>query len=56
MDGKTICVIVTDLCKTYNADSSVCTSCFKGYNLTNGACTFSSSNNAKPSQLGCAKW
>jgi hypothetical protein len=56
MDGKTICVIVTDLCKTYNADSSVCTSCFKGYDLKDGSCILSASNNAKPSDLGCSSW
>jgi len=48
--------LITDLCKTYSADSSACTSCFKGYDLVDGSCILSQSNNAKPSDLGCGIW
>ncbi len=50
-----ICVAVKDQCKSYN-DSGACTSCFKGYDLIDGICEFSSFNSAKPADLGCAKW
>ena len=56
ISGKRICVLVTDLCKTYSDDSSSCTSCFKGYDLVDGSCILSAFNNAKPSDLGCGKW
>jgi hypothetical protein len=48
-----LCVAVKDLCKTY-ADTGACTSCFKGYDLTDGVCSLSASNSAKPADSGCA--
>jgi hypothetical protein len=50
-----VCVPVADQCKT-NADNGDCTSCFFGYDLKEGKCVFSDSNNAKPSDSGCATW
>ena len=52
---KKVCVPVSDQCKT-NDDSGNCLSCFKGYDLKEGACIFSSFNNAKPADSGCATW
>lgn len=54
-NAKKVCVAVSDQCKAYNADGQ-CNSCFKGYDLINGSCIFSASNNAKPSDLGCGSW
>ena len=42
-------------CKAYNADG-LCSACFKGYDLVNGACVSSPRNNAQPADLGCARW
>jgi hypothetical protein len=49
------CVAVSDQCKTHAANGD-CTACFQGYDLSNGTCVFSASNNAKPSDLGCGTW
>jgi len=49
------CVPVSDQCKTH-ADNGDCTDCYKGYDLKNGSCVFSDSNNAKPADLGCGSW
>ena len=49
------CVAVSDNCATHAANGD-CTTCYKGYDLVKGACVFSPSNNARPSDLGCATW
>ena len=54
-DSKGVCKIVNDQCKSWDS-AGLCTACFKGYELRNGSCLFSSLNNAKPSDSGCAKW
>ena len=48
-----VCVPVSDQCKTFNP-SGACVSCYKGYNLNNGACVLAPIE--KPSDLGCALW
>ena len=50
-----VCVAVSDQCASHDANGA-CLSCFKGYDLVDGACIFSEFNNAKPSDLGCASW
>ena len=55
MNADGVCVPVSDLCKTSDPNGN-CLSCYLGYDLNNGACEFSSFNNAKPSDSGCAKW
>lgn len=50
-----ICVPVSDLCKSAES-SGLCASCYRGYDLLNGACVFSASNNIRPSDLGCYDW
>lgn len=52
---KGTCIQVSSQCLTSNTNGQ-CTSCYKGYDLVNGICYFSPSNNAKPLDLGCAKW
>ena len=54
-NGDKKCVPVSDQCKTHG-DDGACLSCFKGYDLKEGACVFSSFNNAKPADSGCATW
>ena len=54
-NANKVCVAVSDLCKTYG-DHGDCTSCYSGYDLKNGQCIFSESNNARPSDLGCGTW
>jgi len=54
-NDKNVCVPVSDQCQAH-ADNGDCTKCFKGYDLKNGTCVFSDSNNAKPSDLGCGSW
>lgn len=56
MNGNKVCIPTSEQCKTYDETFGSCTSCFKGYDLVDGSCVFSSSNNAKPSDLGCSKW
>lgn len=51
-----ICTPVSDQCTSFDSQTGLCTSCFKGYDVVNGTCTLSASNTAKPSDLGCAKW
>jgi proprotein convertase subtilisin/kexin type 5 len=53
-NGK--CITVSDQCKTYDAASGDCLSCYNGYDLVNGSCLYSESNNAKPTDGGCAAW
>ena len=50
-----VCVPVSDQCKA-NAENGDCTECYKGYDLKEGKCLFSDSNNAHPSDLGCGLW
>jgi hypothetical protein len=54
-NNKGACVPVSDLCASHDA-SGACLSCFVGYDLTNGQCVYSSSNTAKPADLGCKTW
>lgn len=49
------CIPVSDLCKT-NTEVGECSSCYYGYDLVNGDCLYSPSNNAKPSDGGCKTW
>jgi hypothetical protein len=49
------CVPVSDQCKVWTA-AGLCTSCYDGYDLTNGQCSQSASNTAAPSDLGCGTW
>jgi hypothetical protein len=44
-NGK--CVPVSDYCSSFDS-KGVCTACFKGYDLKNGQCILSDSNNNKP--------
>jgi hypothetical protein len=54
-DGKK-CSPVSDQCRTWNA-AGACTGCYDGYDLLiNGVCQLSKSNDAAPSDLGCATW
>ena len=55
-DQKGVCQGVSDNCNTWDKRSGDCFTCFKGYDLKDGKCTFSSFNNAKPSDSGCGKW
>ena len=55
MNADGVCVPVSDLCKSSDPNGA-CTACYSGYDLVNGVCEFSSFNNAKPSDSGCAKW
>lgn len=54
-NDKKICVAVSDQCKTHD-DKGNCLTCYQGYDLLNGQCLFSNSNNAHPSDLGCGTW
>ena len=54
-NSNKVCTPVSDQCKAWDS-KGLCTSCFKGYDLRNGNCVFSSFNNAKPSDSGCGKW
>ena len=54
-DSNGVCVPVSTDCRTHDA-SGACTGCFKGYDLVNGACVFSPSNNQGPSMVGCKLW
>jgi len=54
-NGQGVCIPVSDQCKTSNTNGA-CLSCWKGYDLKNGSCVYSDSNNKKPSDLGCSKW
>lgn len=46
---------VSDHCAASN-DQGLCSSCYKGYDLTSGSCIVSPSNTIKPSDLGCKNW
>ena len=48
-----ICVPVNDYCASHASDGS-CTSCYKGYELRDGACYQVTEQG--PSDLGCKKW
>ena len=51
-----VCVATSDLCRTIDSETGDCTACYEGYDLENGQCVYSPSNNARPSDLGCATW
>jgi len=55
-NANKVCVATSDQCKTINSQTGDCTSCFKGYDLINGTCSFSTFNSAKPAQIGCSTW
>lgn len=50
-----VCVPVSDFCKESDANG-LCTSCFKGYDLSSGSCLVSPSNNQVSAILGCKSW
>jgi proprotein convertase subtilisin/kexin type 5 len=50
------CNPVSNLCKTFSEINGLCTSCHAGYDLTQGDCALSNSNNGQPSDLGCKNW
>lgn len=52
---KGACTPVSDLCKTSDTTGN-CLSCYVGYDLINGSCLYSPSNNAKPTDGGCKVW
>lgn len=54
-NAKGVCTPVSDLCKTFDSTGN-CLTCYIGYDLSNGSCIFSPSNNAKPTDGGCANW
>ena len=51
-----ICIPVSDECRTYDVASGKCLTCYHGYDLVEGSCTYSESNNAKPTDGGCKTW
>lgn len=54
-NSNSVCISVSDQCKTNDAKGN-CLSCYAGYDLANGTCTYSSSNVAKPADGGCRNW
>jgi len=54
-NSKNVCVPASDQCASHDA-SGACLTCYKGYDLKDGQCLYSDSNNAKPSDLGCGLW
>ena len=50
-----VCVPISDLCQTYDSNG-VCTACYKGYTLSNGACALSQTEITGPTDLGCRTW
>ena len=54
-DNNGVCVAVNSDCRTHDT-SGACTGCYKGYDLSNGACVFSPSNNQVPTMIGCKIW
>lgn len=49
------CKEVSDQCKTWDAVSGDCTSCFDGWTLSNGACTVGGGENPPSSDCGFRK-
>lgn len=54
-DRTGTCMPVSDDCKFYNEDG-LCSECYKGYDLKDGACVFSPKNLEAPSDIGCKIW
>ncbi len=54
VSGK--CAEVSPYCKSHDALTGRCLTCYRGYDLLNGTCEYSSSNQAAPSDPGCSKW
>ena len=50
------CITVADQCRTWDTSSGLCNSCYRGYDLNNGSCLYSDSNNAPPTDGGCKTW
>ena len=48
-----VCVPVSDQCNTYDR-TGACVTCYKGYNLVNGACVLAPVQ--KVADVGCARW
>ena len=53
-NSNKVCTPVSNDCNQYDAATGACTTCFKGYALSNGQCLASSAST--PSDLGCATW
>lgn len=53
-DQMGICKGIDTNCYTWDLFDGYCLSCYKGYNLKNGACILASNNG--PSDLGCKTW
>jgi hypothetical protein len=53
------CVPVSDLCASHDANTGECLSCYQGYNLAKGVCSFSPDNLVDPlvaANPGCKTW
>ena len=51
-----LCIPVSGQCRTWDESSGECKTCFLGYDLNNGDCVYSESNNAPPTDGGCKTW
>ncbi len=49
-----VCTAVSDHCQTWDALDGRCLTCYKGYNLGNGACVLADQKG--PTDLGCKVW
>lgn len=56
VDANGRCAEVSTYCQSHDASNGVCLSCYRGYDLINGTCVYSSANTAAPSDLGCRTW
>ncbi len=55
-DANRVCQLVNDQCWTWDPQDGLCLTCYKGYDLQNGGCVFSSSNTAPVADPGCKTW
>lgn len=51
-----ICQRVNDECWTWDPVDGLCLTCYKGYDLVNGSCLYSSANVAATTDPGCRTW
>ena len=54
-NAESVCVPVSDQCSAHD-EAGHCTKCYKGYDLKEGQCLYSLSNEAKPVDSGCGTW
>lgn len=53
LNDQGVCTQVDSYCKTWDEKDGMCLTCYRGYDLMNGKCNWSTENVGPPPDTGC---